>query len=813
MKTDIRKKVGKIESEIQELNEKRVAVMIKEAGAALEKLLKEHDALEVRLVKNPHESENIEFEAAPGIRFMQAGRTFRFIRFGLVNKIVQAKVQEIVASGDDECFMPESDWTPLYMLKKDEDVDRTTLHLDETVEWLTADNYAWEYNIHIPDMFDDNDCDPFDMPYETPSVADCAVADTEESVEETAEREMDTAALLEALNKLSAQKNEAITKFNHLVWIYGVPAIIAKMKELGKDKVYLRDAEDEGYINTGDLWGCFNYGDYAVKVLKLNDDDTLSVVYNTYWNNEDSGESYWGYNDFCGEAVVDEQTSNAIISNIISVLLTNDSIYEVESDEDEDNEDEVTENDCDTDDDTDEETENDSPLYGIIDKTGQWLFEPQFESVQDFHEGIAVARTRSSKYIYINTDGYIINRPWDEFDSANVFKEGVAAVKKNDKWGYIDNDGNFIIDPIYDECEDFENGFAIVRLNGRWGAIDKDGNWVVEPKYQSMGSFSEGRFAAKFDNGLWGFVDSEGDVVVEPKYQLVRSFDEGCFAAKFDNGLWGLVDSYNNVVIEPTFEKLGWFSCGVALFETGDGFGFINKNGEVVAGPMPGFAFGMKDDFAQFHQNGRKGLIHKSGKVLLPAQYDQIDEFYCGIACVWGNGLVGYINKAGEWITKIEYESASRFCEGLCCIRIDGKWGFIDTKGAWAIEPQFSWAYDFHEGVASVELDGKWGFIDKQGNWFIKPTIERAYDFHNGFAVAISDGKYGLIDKTGKFTVAPQFDSINDVCDNIARVQINGKTGYIDTAGNWVFEPRANIMFAKDFDNGVAKFMIMPDEK
>ncbi len=355
MKTDIRKKVGKIESEIQELNEKRVAVMIKEAGAALEKLLKEHDALEVRLVKNPHESENIEFEAAPGIRFMQAGRTFRFTRFGLVNKIVQAKVQEIIASGDDEYFMPESDWTPLYMLKKDEDVDRSTLHIDETVEWLAADNYAWEYNIHIPDMFDDNDCDPFDMPYETPSVADCAVADTEESVEETAEREMDTAALLEALNKLSAQKNEAITKFNHLVWIYGMPAIIAKMKELGKNKVYLRDAEDEGYINTGDLWGYFNNGDYAVKLLKLNDDDTLSVVYNTYWNNEDSGESYWGYNDFCGEAVVDEQTSNAIISNIISVLLTNDSIYEVESDEDEDNEDEVTENDCDTDDDADDD--------------------------------------------------------------------------------------------------------------------------------------------------------------------------------------------------------------------------------------------------------------------------------------------------------------------------------------------------------------------------------------------------------------------------------------------------------------------------
>lgn len=191
MKTDIRKKVSKIESEIQELNEKRVAVMIKEADAALEKLLKEHDADEVRLVKNPHESEDIESQTAPGIRFMQAGRSFRFTRFGLVNKIAHAKVQEIVTSGDDECFMPESDWTPLYMLKKDEDVDRSTLHIDETVEWLAGDEYAWEHNIYIPDMFADDNCDPFDMPYETPSVAECAVADTEESVEETAENSIE----------------------------------------------------------------------------------------------------------------------------------------------------------------------------------------------------------------------------------------------------------------------------------------------------------------------------------------------------------------------------------------------------------------------------------------------------------------------------------------------------------------------------------------------------------------------------------------------------------------------------------------------
>ena len=157
MKTDIKKKIG-------ELEEKRISLMIKEADSAMEKLFKEHGTSEVRLVKDPHESEDIEFEPAPGIRFIQGGRTFRFTRFALVNKIVQAKVQEIVSDGDDEVFLAESDWAPLYMLKKDEDVDINSVHLDHTIQWLADSDYAWENNQYIPDIFADDDIDPFDMP-------------------------------------------------------------------------------------------------------------------------------------------------------------------------------------------------------------------------------------------------------------------------------------------------------------------------------------------------------------------------------------------------------------------------------------------------------------------------------------------------------------------------------------------------------------------------------------------------------------------------------------------------------------------------
>ncbi len=48
------------------------------------------------------------------------------------------------------------------------------------------------------------------------------------------------------------------------------------------------------------------------------------------------------------------------------------------------------------------------------------------------------------------------------------------------KWGFVDEDDNFVIQPIYDEVDEFEGYFASVVLRGRYGYIDREGNWYDE---------------------------------------------------------------------------------------------------------------------------------------------------------------------------------------------------------------------------------------------------------------------------------------------------------------------------------------------
>ena len=56
--------------------------------------------------------------------------------------------------------------------------------------------------------------------------------------------------------------------------------------------------------------------------------------------------------------------------------------------------------------------------------------------------------------------------------------------KENGKYGFVDKNGNVVVDYIYDDAtEQNEYGFAAVKQNGLWGSINSEGKNVIEPKY------------------------------------------------------------------------------------------------------------------------------------------------------------------------------------------------------------------------------------------------------------------------------------------------------------------------------------------
>jgi hypothetical protein len=70
-----------------------------------------------------------------------------------------------------------------------------------------------------------------------------------------------------------------------------------------------------------------------------------------------------------------------------------------------------------------------------------------------------------------------------------------------------------------------------------------------------------------------------------------------------------------------------------------------------------------------------------TGKIVIPAKYDEAEPFNEGLAAVRLKDKCGLIDTSGKEITLVKYESIWSFDEGMAKVLLNGKWGFIDTTG------------------------------------------------------------------------------------------------------------------------------------
>lgn len=78
------------------------------------------------------------------------------------------------------------------------------------------------------------------------------------------------------------------------------------------------------------------------------------------------------------------------------------------------------------------------------------------------------------------------NFKFEEKDIKDVLSSNNLFVSKKDgKYGFVDRDGNVVVDYIYDEAQEQNKyGFAAVKKENLWGAIDREGKETITPKYK-----------------------------------------------------------------------------------------------------------------------------------------------------------------------------------------------------------------------------------------------------------------------------------------------------------------------------------------
>lgn len=292
-------------------------------------------------------------------------------------------------------------------------------------------------------------------------------------------------------------------------------------------------------------------------------------------------------------------------------------------------------------------------------------------------------------------------------------------VMKDDKWGYIDAEGNLVIDYKFDYAGFFTDGAATVRIGGKESLMAPDGKFLIEPAYDFCGNYSEGLahvVLGEDGKSRHGFADLTGRVFFR--------------------------DYFNN--------NTGSFHDGLACFEKNGKFGYVNTEGDIVIEPSYDFAYDFSEGLAMVADMDKCGFINMKNELVIPMIYDHYPEesylyqgFSNGLAVVCADGKYGYIDTQGNYRIPPKFGYAERFCEGLALVCEDGLWGYIDEKEDYAITPQFQYASSFSGGYAFARLPGQddpseyggFGLIDKTGR-FVTPT-NLYYEYGGGYTFAM----------------------------------------------------------------------------
>lgn len=291
--------------------------------------------------------------------------------------------------------------------------------------------------------------------------------------------------------------------------------------------------------------------------------------------------------------------------------------------------------------------------YGCINSSGKELVKCKYIDVRDIYDEcltqngmIAVAiedEYGEEKWGYINDMGEVMIDFL--FDSAELFSEnGLACVgieKHNGEWkyGYINKNGEIVIDFSFDSAGDFsENGLAYVGMEDhneecKYGYINEKGKIVIATEFDNAYGFSGNGLAEVCnEEGLWGFIDDKGNVVIDFKYEYTSGFSENGLAwISFDEENWRMIDEQGNYVSEKQY----------------DGF----DSGEYMLGSA-------YENLYVVHKDGYYGIVDENGQELVPCEYSEVsmakDKIIVEKEFPKGNKVqYGIRNLDGSWFMKM----------------------------------------------------------------------------------------------------------------------------------------------------------------
>lgn len=322
--------------------------------------------------------------------------------------------------------------------------------------------------------------------------------------------------------------------------------------------------------------------------------------------------------------------------------------------------------------------------WGYVDETGREIIPPQYIFAYDFRGGTAIVCkgkwTRDIK--------------WD--------KERKEALywTEEELWGSIDKTGKEVIPFIFDEIVGFvdTDGMYMAHIggwkNGKWCVIDNKGNRLTEPIFEDIDyEYKDGLFAF-YEADKWsdddvplGIYDiNRQKVLFEPQFFDVEFLDDGnikveVYDEKLNRRIEKIIDRNGKELFPSVYSSI---YTGKELYEVsirdenGSRKGLIDKNGNVILPCKHDVAWGgIYYDKRRmiFNQDKKQGIMDFDGNIIVPAVYNRIhgtDKPLLTVLAGEKGNLEGLIKHDGTKVVKPQYKNIIWYNDAYILCSRDG---------------------------------------------------------------------------------------------------------------------------------------------
>jgi len=353
---------------------------------------------------------------------------------------------------------------------------------------------------------------------------------------------------------------------------------------------------------------------------------------------------------------------------------------------------------------------------GLVDLQGKTVLAPTFNSIEE-KQPYFIACSKTKGCSVYNENLQLVLK--GGYNSIELGCEGQFIVEKNGKYGVVSEKGAVILPLKYSNINSNKNGYT-VKLNEKAGLFNSEGKEIIPISYHWVytGKIDDNiPIVAELNDNNAGYINTKNEWVIPPTYQYAFAFQQGLARVKkgrnymyinlkgepviqdFDNYV---IQDFDNYVIEPSDNtyivgvrkecKYMVYDLNGNLLDTYDGF-INNWSGNAI--------FGVK-------KGGKWGYIDGYGKVIVPFEYEEVNNFREGLASVRKDGKWGYINPKNEIVIPIEFtnKEVGSFKNGGAEYYTDRGAGLINLKGEIIAEPKYNSIEYVNGNIAIVSFNG-----------------------------------------------------------------------------------------------------------